>query len=272
MQPTSVPFSNLSLSLKFCMFCRHDKDWSEHKTKTDYTVWNIKEGGLILEINKQTMTAEAGDVLLFYPGDTYRAYSSGGDCNFLVTFFSLETGNHMDLLGQKNYGGIYRGTEVRHISERYVQESMKGLRDRWEMDFGQYASFLNFFASLSPHFGKQIPFSAQLSPAADLRIHKLLEHMNSHYLEPLTNKELATFMGMSEKYFISFFHSHIGKSPKQYLIECRMKYSLVLLAEENLTISDIALRLNFTDQYSFSKAFKKYYGEAPSSFRRQLRG
>lgn len=266
----TVPFSNLSLSIKFCMYCKHDATWSEHKTKTDYTIWNIMEGSLIIEINRQTLTAKEGDVLFFYPGDTYKAYADGGDCNFLVTFFALETGNHIDLLERKNYGGIYSGEQVRQASAQYFREYMDGFQNSWEVDFEQYAGFLNFFSKLAPHFGQQIAFSAQAHSSEDLRIHKLLEYMNTHYLEPLTNRELADFMGMSEKYFITFFHTHIGKSPKQYLIECRMKYSVVLLKDSRNTISDIAMRLNFTDQYSFSKAFKKYFGEAPSTFRKQL--
>lgn len=266
----NVPFSNLSLSIKFCRYCKHDANWSENKTKTDYTIWNIQEGSLVIEINKQKFTAYEGDVLLFYPGDTYKAYANGSECNFLVTFFALETGNHIDLLERKNCGGIYRHSQIAAASRQFYNDYLEGFQNQIEMDFQQYARLLNFIAKLTPYFGQQIPFRAKVSSAEDLRIHKLLEYMNEHYPEPLTNRELASFMGMSEKYFISFFHSHIGKSPKQYLIECRMKYSLVLLADSRNTISDIAMRLNFTDQYSFSKAFKKYYGEAPSSFRKQL--
>ena len=266
----TVPFSNLSLSIKFCMYCKHDSDWSEYKTKADYTLWNINKGSMVIEINKQTLTAHAGDVLLFYPGDTYKAYANGEDCHFMVTFFTLETGNHINLLDRKNYSGIYRNEEVRNASGIYIREYLEGFRHSLEVDFEQYASFLNFIATLTGHFGLQIPFSPQASDPADLRIHQLLEYMNNHYLEPLTNKDLATFMGVSEKYFISFFHAHIGKSPKQYLINCRMKYSLVLLKDPNNSITDIAMRLNFTDQYSFSKAFKKFFGESPSSFRKQL--
>lgn len=266
----SVPFSNLSLSIKFSMYCKHDTEWSEHKTKTDYTIWNIDHGSMVIEINQQTLTAREGDVLLFYPGDTYKAYAKGEPCHFLVTFFALETGNHIDLLEQRNYNGIYRNEQIFQASRQYLTEYFEGFRDSWEVNLEQYAGFLNFIAKCKPYFGKQIPFRVQAAPTADLRIHKLLEYMNSHYTEPLTNRELADFMGMSEKYFISFFHTHIGKSPKQYLIECRMKYSLVLLQDSHNTLSDIAMRLNFTDQYSFAKAFKKYYGEAPGSFRKQL--
>ena len=76
-------------------------------------------------------------------------------------------------------------------------------------------------------------------------------------------------MGMSEKYFIQFFHSHTGYSPKQYRIHQRMNYSVKLLADPANTLAHIAMRLHFSDQYAFSKAFKKYYGEAPGAFRKQ---
>lgn len=35
------------------------------------------------------------------------------------------------------------------------------------------------------------------------------------------------------------------------------------------SISEIANRLHFSDQYSFTKSFKKYYGETPGRFRKQ---
>ena len=77
-------------------------------------------------------------------------------------------------------------------------------------------------------------------------------------------------MGMSEKYFIQYFHIHTGTSPKQYLVEKRMKHALLLLANPVNSLTYTAARLGYSDQYAFSKAFKKYYGEAPSSFRKHL--
>lgn len=85
---------NLTINIKFCRISYHEKDWVERKTKCDYTVWNIISGGLALQINDQTLYAKEGDVLLFHPGDTYKAWCHDDDhCYFLVTFFSISSGN-----------------------------------------------------------------------------------------------------------------------------------------------------------------------------------
>lgn len=223
-----------------------------------------------MEINRQQFTAHKGDVILFYPGDTYRAHADGEECNFLVTFFALETGSNIDLLAQRNYAGIYRHSQIKKASEKFFGEYIKNFQEQLSPDFQQYASFLNFIAELSPHLGRQIPFYAHARQTPNLRIHRLLEYMNEHCLEPLSNRELASRINMSEKYFISFFHSHIGKSPKQYLTECRMKHALVLLADSENTLTRVAEQLGFTDSYTFSKAFKRYYGEAPGTLRKEL--
>lgn len=80
---------------------------------------------------------------------------------------------------------------------------------------------------------------------------------------------MAEFMSMSEKYFSGYFHFHIGMSPKQYLTKCRMTHAIQLLSDPDNSISEIAGRLHFSDQYSFTKSFKKYYGETPGKFRKQ---
>jgi len=43
---------------------------------------------------------------------------------------------------------------------------------------------------------------------------------------------------------------------------------LDLLANTEYTLQEISSKLNYSDQYSFSKAFKLYYGDAPGTFRK----
>lgn len=132
-----------------------------------------------------------------------------------------------------------------------------------------YGAFITFLAELLGEIPAQAFHDAPI-PTEKLPLHDILDYMNRHYLGGLTVKELAQQMGMSEKYFIQYFHIQTGTSPKQYLVEKRMKHALLLLADPDNSLSDTAARLGYSDQYAFSKAFKNYYGEAPSSFRRHL--
>ncbi len=263
--------SRVSLQIKFCRYCCHDVDWHETKTKIDYTVWNIVQGSLVIEMNHKKMTASKGDILFFHPGDTYTAYSDGDGCNFLVTFFTYDDGNGRDPLKLYNSAGVYSGAQIRELSDALCQTFFHSCHNPTAVPLQMYAQFLSFLSALFPYFGTQCAFHEQPGKAPMLKIHELLAWIDARIEQNIPVSELAAFMGMSEKYFIQFFHTHTGYSPKQYMIRRRMEHAASLLADSALTISQIAQMLHFSDSYAFSKAFKKYYGESPGAFRKIYR-
>jgi AraC family transcriptional activator of pobA len=61
-----------------------------------------------------------------------------------------------------------------------------------------------------------------------------------------------------------------GQTTKQLILERVLLEGARLLRFSDLTIKEIAARLGFTDQFAFSKAFKRQRGEAPLDFRNRL--
>lgn len=262
--------SNISITIKLNLYCRHSAGWSEHKTKSNYTLWCIHKGSLCLEINNRLLTAHTGDVILFYPGDTYRAYSNV-DCHFLVFFFSLETGHSIDLLATHNLAGIYHSSDITHLCHTFCEKYLTNISQYEGVStnsFLLYADTFSFLAQLLEHTCDSIPFYQSLQNTPDFLLQQITEYMHEHFNEDITIKDLAKLADMSEKYFIHHFHFHMGISPKQYLIELRMKHALELLSQTNMSVAEIADSLGYADSYSFSKAFHKFYGESPSSFRK----
>jgi AraC family transcriptional activator of pobA len=60
-----------------------------------------------------------------------------------------------------------------------------------------------------------------------------------------------------------------GRSTKQLITDRVILEAARLLRFSDLSIKEIAARLGFTDQFAFSKAFKRQRGEAPLDFREQ---
>jgi AraC family transcriptional activator of pobA len=58
-----------------------------------------------------------------------------------------------------------------------------------------------------------------------------------------------------------------GRSTKQLITDRVILEAVRLLRFSDLSIKQIAARLGFSDQFAFSKAFKRYRGEAPLDFR-----
>lgn len=96
------------------------------------------------------------------------------------------------------------------------------------------------------------------------RIHTVLDYISTHIDQSVSVKDLAAVVGMSEKYFISFFKDAVGITPASFMLQLRMKKAREFLYEDKYSIKEIADCLGYEDQYTFSKAFKKIYGVASS--------
>jgi AraC family transcriptional regulator, transcriptional activator of pobA len=60
-----------------------------------------------------------------------------------------------------------------------------------------------------------------------------------------------------------------GQTTKQLILDRVILEAVRLLRFSDLSIKEIAARLGFSDQFAFSKAFKRQRGEAPADFRRR---
>jgi AraC family transcriptional regulator, transcriptional activator of pobA len=58
-----------------------------------------------------------------------------------------------------------------------------------------------------------------------------------------------------------------GRTTKQLILERVLLEAVRLLRFSDLSIEEIAARLGFSDQFAFSKAFKRQRGEAQLEFR-----
>lgn len=78
---------------------------------------------------------------------------------------------------------------------------------------------------------------------------------------------LATIMGASRSTFASKFAEIVGETPVRYLAQIRMHQARQWIMRDHARISDIAQRLGYESEASFSRAFKRIIGLPPSRFR-----
>lgn len=80
---------------------------------------------------------------------------------------------------------------------------------------------------------------------------------------------------VSEIAFFSPFHFHrvfkfiTGETLNEHVTRRRIEKSALDLLHKNITTTEIAHKYGFSDNSSFSRAFKKYYGISPTEFRKQ---
>lgn len=73
--------------------------------------------------------------------------------------------------------------------------------------------------------------------------------------------------GCTYENFRKLFKAKLGISPHRYRIRRRLDAALELLTCKELSIAEIAEKLNYASAYEFSAQFKRYMGLPPSGFR-----
>jgi AraC-like DNA-binding protein len=96
-------------------------------------------------------------------------------------------------------------------------------------------------------------------------------HIETHFVEPLTLSGLASAACLSISRFSASFKHYIGYSPIDYLINIRMRHAAFLLKDINRSVMQVAQESGYEDIYYFSKLFKKHFGVSPRGYRSALR-
>ena len=101
----------------------------------------------------------------------------------------------------------------------------------------------------------------------DARISKALEAIHNRPEEPWTVQSLAVTAGMSRTSFSTLFSELMGTTPMQYLTSWRMEVARSLLHAQFLTLSEVAERVGYGSQASFTKVFREAVGMTPGAYR-----
>ncbi len=86
-----------------------------------------------------------------------------------------------------------------------------------------------------------------------------------------TLRDITRAVGVGSTQLNRLFRRYQGLSPYQYLLHRKMAIAAGLLMDPHLLVKEAAIRVGFTDQYHFSRCFKKIHRVAPREFRRSLK-
>jgi len=97
-----------------------------------------------------------------------------------------------------------------------------------------------------------------------IRLQKMLTYIYENYAEPVTLEDLAKAADISRSEAGRCFHTYMGCSPIEALIQYRLQMAHRLLSEGTQTLQQISYACGFHSVNYFSRQFKKRFGYAPS--------
>lgn len=104
-------------------------------------------------------------------------------------------------------------------------------------------------------------------------ISRVREYIETNYANPMLNTEdIAAFSGLSANYLRTVFKTAVGKSPVDYLTDCRIDHAKELLSNTDLPTKEIAAKVGYYNHRYFYSVFKAKTGCTASVYRTQQRG
>lgn len=143
-----------------------------------------------------------------------------------------------------------------------VKEARAGKRFAEEKQKG---CLLAFFSELLRHTELYGPESAELSA-----LKTVVDYCSRNYTNELSLALLSKELHMSKYYISHIFGSKLNMGFNDYVNSLRISKACILLAREEMSITEISSAVGFTTIRTFNRAFLRHTGLSPSDYRKKL--
>lgn len=101
------------------------------------------------------------------------------------------------------------------------------------------------------------------------RITRVFDYIDENLEANLSLSKISAIAYFSPFHFHRVFKFVTGETLNEYITRRRIEKSALGLLHKSITTTEIAHQLGFSDNSSFSRTFKKYYGVSPTEFKKQ---
>lgn len=225
------------------------------------------------QVHETAMILEKGDVLYTPPNTIYNAESIEKDQlpEFIYLYFEV-----LPCHQEQNFIHMMETSlkiRVFHALESPVEFYFYTIAEEYENQRpGYYHKIHSYLLLLVMELLRRKDFQRKEAPSHDwesggsLILNKAASYIAANIREPLRVSQVSHACGVSESFLYKLFSSNLNISPKEYILNCKMEYAVRLL-RKNMTVTQIARELGFSNPNHFSNAFYKIMGKRPSEFK-----
>ena len=174
---------------------------------------------------------------------------------------------------------IFGGSSASDICKKYIKTGPDGI---FEFDLRMDIRNLrdSMFSEVSPlpeskalsYFFGLLSFHERKSVITGNRyVDAAKKYMNMHFYRNITISEVASSIGINDRYLYNLFVAYEHISPKKYLSQLRLNSARSMLANTDATISEIAVSSGFPDVLTFSRFFSKNMKLSPTAYRNSIK-
>jgi len=256
--------TRLRVLMSHRVHCAPDWTWdSRHNKWTGYHLWTIAGGRGRFETPEGTFDLRTGDCFVL---DTTETYLGTGDPAHplvvpAVNFQVLDARGRVRRLDRGEVP-LYRRMDTYAFVEQLLNRSVDAhaAGDLRAAEHWLRGALVEIYAQ------DHAPAGAQLEPYARV-IDEICARVRDDPGAPYAVGDLAAQVGCTGDHFIRLFRSRVGCTPIEYVVRARTDAAKRLLRFSSHSVKRIADLLGYSDQYFFSRQFKKRTGTSPSAYR-----
>jgi AraC-like DNA-binding protein len=118
---------------------------------------------------------------------------------------------------------------------------------------------------MAEHWAQQGPDEAEKQQIST-RMEQMTEFLRERFRDPITRQDIARRFGLTPEYVNALFKKELGITPAVFLNRHRIRRATVLLKKPGWSVKQVSEAVGFSDQFYFSKIFKRYTSISPSRF------
>ncbi|MFC5449276.1 helix-turn-helix transcriptional regulator [Paenibacillus aestuarii] len=236
-----------------------------------YSFHFVVEGRLLLQFEDREEILHSGDMVCFFPDESYsyRIYEPDKPLKLIwIAFQGPQAAPLLQSLGLTPAAPILRARGSDEILNKAVallhhvadhSDRVQDVGFTLALQEKLYAIFALLLHEGSAH-------RAAKDSLADIPwLKRSLDFMQLHYMEGISVKEIAEAAGVHRSYFSDIFKKMMGESPNRYLYRLKMEKAALLIARRDRNITEVAYTVGYPSLYSFSRAYRNYFGHSPGS-------
>ena len=234
--------------------------------RTNYLLHYIEKGKGTYSVSGKSYTLTANKFFVIYPGDItiYSADSKDPWTYLWIGFDGPDCDDMLMSLGITNHHHICTSADP--------DRSLDFLNRMVYSEPNELANPLRrsaFISGLLASFSHVTPLHEHHKASA---IEQALDFIHQNYQYDVKISHLASTVNLDRTWLYRLFQDEMGRSPKVYLTEYRLKIAKEYLRTSDLTLTEIALSCGFSSSSAFHKHFKKAFGITPKAYRKDRSG
>lgn len=143
---------------------------------------------------------------------------------------------------------------------------LKLIHDRYGAQLSQEVMNMCLLTQRRTEEDEQITSLAARLGTRNEKLIKAVAFLEARIEEEFDLDACATHLGVSRRQIERLFNRYLGVTPVRYMNDLRLQHGRALLAETDMSVTEVAIACGYASSSHFSKSFRKKYGVSPYRF------